>query len=261
MPHKFRMGRSARKHSPRIPHLSSLMGSKHRRMVPIPVDRDWSTRMPDDLGVMLNDSLGCCTASSKFHDRQARTFVASGNMVTESDTCVQLLYERSCGYVPGDPSTDLGGNIQDVLTYLLTKGLPVGDGSASLKIDAFVEIDPRNPDDLMLAIDQCGLIDVGFNVPAFLMPDDGSPPPLVWDVQPSNRRIIGGHDITQPGRVNGLYRTISWGRKDYQMTEAFFEEYVDEAYAVITEEWVTATGKTPFGLGLADWRALMEALK
>jgi hypothetical protein len=182
-------------------------------------------------------------------------------MATESDACVQLLYERSCGYIPGDPSTDLGGNIQDVLTYLLTQGLPVGDGTTSQKIIAFIEVDPRNPDDLMLALDECGVLDCGVNLPAYIMPDDGSEPPHLWNTQHANRRIIGGHDITVAGRVGGVYRVITWGSKAYQATQSFFDEYVTETYAVITEEWITSTGKTPFGLGLSDWQALMEALK
>ena len=260
MPHKFRLGRKARKFNPRVPHLSALMGSKHRRLMPIPVDRDYTAGMPDDLGEMLNDELGDCTIAAKYHARQVRTFVATGKMVTESDACVEQFYEEACGYIPGDPTTDQGGNMQDVLTYEVTKGLPIGDGTQRLKIAAFVEIDPRNPDDLMLAIDECGLIDIGFNVPAFIMPDDAVPP-LVWDVQATNRSIIGGHDVIQPGRVGGIYTTVSWGSPNYRMTEAFFEEYVDEAYGIITEEWITSTGKTPFGLGLSDWQALMEALK
>jgi hypothetical protein len=45
------------------------------------------------------------------------------------------------------------------------------------------------------------------------------------------------------------------------MTEAFFENYTTEAYAIITQEWITATGKTPFGLSLADWEYQMQALR
>ena len=260
MAHRFKLGRKPRTFDSNIPHLSALLGTPSRRHYAVPLDVDYTKGMPASVGMMLNNDLSDCTSAAKYHARQVRTFVATGKMVTESDACVEKFYCGSCDYVPGNPDTDQGGNMQAVLAYLLKNGLPIGDGSQVAKIVGYLEVDARNPDDLMLAIEECGLIDIGFGVPAYLMPEDGSPPPLIWDVERRNRRIIGGHDVIQPGRTNGLYRTVSWGSTGYQMTERFFEAYVDEAYAVITAEWIEQSGKTPFGLTLADWQKQMAGI-
>jgi len=53
---------------------------------------------------------------------------------------------------------------------------------------------------------------------------------------------------------------ISWGQY-YTMPWAFFEKFVDEAYAIADPEWITKKGKTPGGLTLAQLEAAMKALK
>jgi hypothetical protein len=45
------------------------------------------------------------------------------------------------------------------------------------------------------------------------------------------------------------------------MTQAFFAEFVDEAYALIDLNWFNATGLTPAGIPFAMLEAQMQALK
>ena len=81
--------------------------------------------MPADFGVMLNDQLGCCTIAAYFHARQVWSFNAGGMEITNPDSDVLFGYQKICGYDPSNPTTDQGGNEQDVLTYLLNTGPPV----------------------------------------------------------------------------------------------------------------------------------------
>ena len=53
---------------------------------------------------------------------------------------------------------------------------------------------------------------------------------------------------------------ISWGNY-YTMTWAFFEKFVDEAYALIDPEWIASTGKSPMGLNMQQIEQAMQSLK
>jgi len=40
-----------------------------------------------------------------------------------------------------------------------------------------------------------------------------------------------------------------------------FEQFVDEAYALIDEDWVNSTGRTPAGLSMQQLNQAMQALR
>ena len=218
--------------------------------------------MPANLGMMLNDTLGDCTCAAVYHAIQVWTFRASNgkSLDTEPDADVKMLYELACGYNPKTPGEGPGGNEQHVLRYLLKKGAPLGKGGTTTnKIAAFVEIDPRNIDDVKRAIIDCGVAYIGFPVPANIVPPNAEPP-AVWTVDPSNPKIVGGHAVVLAGYDAKGARVISWGHY-YTMTWDFFSTYVDEVYALADQDWIEATGKTPGGISLADLEQQMQALK
>jgi len=255
----FKLGRTPRAHDPRIPHLSALLAGQ--TITPPPPSADYTKGMPANLGMMLNDTLGDCTCAAVYHAIQVWTFNASQgkNMVTQPDSDVERLYELACGYKPNTPGEGPGGNEQHVLKYLLAKGAPTGPtGSTTDRIAAFVEVDPRNLDDVKSTINDCGVAYIGFNVPANIMPPDGEPP-AVWTVVP-NAKLIGGHAVVLAGYDANGARVISWGQY-YTMTWQFFSTYVDEVYAIADQDWVEATGKTPGGISLTQLEQQMQALK
>lgn len=255
-----KLGRLPRGRDPRIPHLSALLAGTKQKAPPASVD--YTKGMPANLGMMLNDSLGDCTCAAVYHAMQVWTFNADGPsaMDTEPDSDVELLYEQACGYRPASGGEGPGGNEQSVLSYLLNTGAPTGpQGQSRNKIAAFVEVDPRNTGDVKSTIFNCGVAYIGFNVPQFLMPASGRTP-LLWDVQKSNTKIIGGHAVVLAGYNAKGVRLISWGSY-YTMTWAFFAAYVDEVYAIADQDWIAAKGTTPGGLSLSDLIAQMQALK
>ena len=218
--------------------------------------------MPADLGMMLNDKLLNCTCAAFYHALQVWSFNAaarsSAQMVTVSDINVTELYKLACGYDPKKPGEGPGGKAQPVLRYLLNQGAPIGQRRRN-KILAYVEVDPRHVNDVKRAINDCGLVYVGFQVPKYLGPQNRHLP-KIWDVDPSNRRIIGGHAVVLPGYDEHTLDVISWGRF-YKMTWAFFGKYVDEVYAIADQAWIAATGKTPGGLTRRQLDAQMHALR
>lgn len=245
---KNKLGRLPRKFSPRVMHLSAILGAID--LTPPPATVDW-TKGITSWRMMLNDTLGDCTCAAAFHARQVWT--ANGNSEdTQPDAEVQKLYEAACGYVPGDASTDQGGNEQTVLSYLMKTGYPLASGSD--KLLAFFEVDPRNTDDIKRVINECGVCYIGFDVPDNIDENPGS----TWAVSDS-ASIEGGHAVVLVGYDADTVSLISWG-SIYKMTWDFFLKYTDEAYALIDPTWV-ACGKTPLGLTVEQLEAMMSAVK
>ncbi len=250
-------GRLPRRFDPRVPHYSAIRQMPGFQLPPLTEHADNAASLPPNLGSMNNDRLGCCTSSGLYHGIQVWTGDAQASMVTEPDALVLQAYEESAGYNPGDPATDRGADEQTVLSWALNTGLPVADGSRS-RLSAFVELDPRNLTDVCEAICECGFVYIGFSVPRLLNENPGA----VWggeDLGP----IEGGHCVIlsgYSGLEDPIFDVISWGDR-YKMTTAFWQKYVDEAYALASPLWIGATGRTPWGLDMATLEQLMQAIR
>jgi hypothetical protein len=211
--------------------------------------------------MMKNDTLGDCTCAAFYHALQVWSFNAGKQIDTEPDLDVVDLYEQACGYKQAKGGEGPGGNEQHVLTYILKQGAPCGpNGQQRQKITAFVEVDVKNIDNIKRSIHDCGVAYIGFNVPQYIMPPDEEPLKL-WDVNPkADNTIVGGHAVVLTGYDANGARLISWGQY-YTMTWAFFEKFVDEAYAIADAGWITKFNATPGGLTLQQLEQAMQALK
>jgi hypothetical protein len=255
----FKLGRLARSHDKRIPMLHTLMAGK--ALEPVVPSVDYTKGMPTNLGVMKNDTLGDCTCAAFYHAMQVWSFNSGKKIDTEPDLDVVDLYEQACGYNPKKGGEGPGGNEQHVLTYILNQGAPCGpEGQQRQKITAFVEVDVKNIDNIKRSINDCGVAYIGFNVPQYIMPPDQEPL-KIWDVNPkADNTIVGGHAVVLAGYDAGGARLISWGQY-YTMTWAFFEKFVDEAYAIADAGWITKFNTTPGGLTLQQLEQAMQALR
>jgi len=253
-----KLGRLPRTFEPGVPHMSALTAGQV--LPPPPPEKDWTKGMPANLGMMLNDTLGDCTCAAVYHAIQVWSFNAARAIDTEPDRDVEALYIDACGYNPKVRGEGPGGNEQKVLTYLVKKGAPTGPaGQTRHTIAAFVEVDPRNVDDVKRTILDCGVAYIGLNVPEFILPPEPAQTPLVWDVQNTMTKIVGGHAVVLAGYTAAGARLISWGSY-YTMTWAFFAKYVDEVYAIADRSWIGAKRTSPGGLSLAQLQAQMKAL-
>ena len=248
-----RFGRAARTFNPGVPHLSALVAGKTLAAPPASVD--YTAGMPGDFGVMLNDNLGDCTCAAYYHARQVWTFKAKSKEATEPDRDVQQLYVQACGYNPKKPGPGPGGNEQKVLTYLQQKGAPIGTmGQKREKIVAFVEVDPRNIDDVKRTINDCGVAYIGFPVPSNVSYDNRT-----WDYDPAAPMTNEGHAVVLAGYNATGAVAISWGRI-YTVTWNFVTKIVDEVYAIADKSWIKAGGQTPAGMTLKQLEAQMQSL-
>jgi hypothetical protein len=252
-----KLGRRRRSYDPRVPHMSALLAGQ--TLPPPPASVDWTRGMPESLGMMRNDALGDCTCAAIYHALQVWSFNAEGTIDTEPDSDVEALYVLACGYNPRLGGEGPGGNEQQVLGYLVNTGAPIGPaGAARHKIAGFVEIDPRNTDDVKRTIAECGVAYIGFAVPRNIMPTAAEPPDL-WQVDPANPPTVGGHAVVLAGYDASGAKVISWGRT-YTMSWEFFAKYVDEVYAIADPAWIGVKGTSPGGLSLAELEQQMQAL-
>lgn len=253
----FKFGRLPRKFNSRVPHYSALRMRLGALPTP-PAAVDWTTGLAPNWQTMGNDTISDCTAAGIGHAIQDWTAHAQGKELAVSDAAVIQFYSETTGYDPRDPSTDRGGVEQDVLAYALNTGFPMPDGSRS-KLLAFIEVDPRNHDDVKRVVHETGGIYIGVDVPAYLV---AGPMPMRWDVDPSgDNSSAGGHAVWCPKYdANGI-GFVSWGSAAYSMSWRFWDAQVEECYALVDQLWSTAKGTTPLGMSIADLEAQMAAMK
>ena len=240
--------------------MSALMAG--RMAIPaLPTKVDWTAGMPADLGEMLNNIYGNCTCAAFYHARQVWSFNSIGTVLTEPDSDVLKLYELACGYNPAEGGEGPGGIEQNVLTYLLKTGAPLGPmGDMVDQIAAFVEVDPRNLDDVKRTIQDCGVAYIGFEVPNYLMANGV---PDVWELQPeADQSIAGGHAVVLAGYDDSIqsFKVISWGRT-FLMPYSFFQAFTEEVYAICDVAWFNSKETTPAGIPIGALEAQMQTLR
>jgi len=262
---KFIFGRNPRGFNPLIPHFSALQFGA--AALTFPPSLDYSNRMPDDFGIMLNDNLKDCVCAAFYHARQIWSFNSGKSAITDTPDNVLRLYEKASGYDRNVSGSDKGDSMQHVLHYLFTNGAPVGpEGSTAVDcINGYIEVDPRNTDDIKRTIFECGVAMVGFVAPHTWLGPDGKinnvpKAPTPWDFTKGQTKSDEKHAVILVGYNDIGYVAISWGHR-YTMTYKFFEEFGDEAYAVADQLWFDATGLTPLGMNLDKLNQLMKALE
>lgn len=175
--------------------------------------------------MMANDSLGCCTIASKGHDLQVASMNTTG-MITMTDQQVIQYYSAWDGYVPGDPNTDNGGIISDVLQKWHAHRM-IGH-----RLFAYTYIDPTNKDHITKAIELFGVTDIGLQLPITAQSQIGG----TWDVTSTTGNGAagswGGHDVTAAAynEIGPIY--ITWGALQ-QATWNFHFTYSDETWSLI----------------------------
>lgn len=257
-----RTGRQERSFDQAVPHWSSLRLAKRGvQAPPIPPVLNWRKGLPAQLPIMLNGEtpgnpsapiLGDCSQVGLRRLRTAWTWNATGEIVNDADDLVEQGYSESTGYVPGKPETDLGGNLQTVLNWAMITGMPIAGGGRD-KILGYIEIDTRHPQDIRQAIAETGGVYCGGSLPARWMQVD---PGGTWDLAGPG---VDGHCTVGLGYDQGSIAMDTWGFSVPTAEDAM--SYYDECYAVISEDFVMKTGRTPFNMTTADVWATLGPLR
>ncbi len=221
------------------------MGTYLTPSLPVPPRTiDWSNGEPK-WGAMLNNELGCCTIAAAAHAVQVFSLNA-GTEVTLPDSDVLKYYELWDGYQPGHPETDNGGIELDVLNRWKKEEFA---GHALL---AYASVNVRSTAQIRQAIWLFGGLYIGMLVPNYIMSDI----PSLWDLPKSGSDggIAGGHAVFVTGYDDVGLTFISWGSV-YRMTWAFWARYVDEAYALLSPDFIQPRGVSSVGFDLAQLQA------
>ena len=155
---------------------------------------------------------------------------------------------------PGHRGNDNGCQMQDVLAYQRTTGMTDADGNVH-KVIAYAAL--RNPADIGLlsrVLKTFGYVFLGINCPASAQDQFGNEP---WTYV-AGSPIEGGHAIglhrRQPyGSRVGVFEMATWGALQ-PTTIGFIQHFTEEAWAVITEDWLEANGSTCDGVSLSQLR-------
>lgn len=218
---------------------------------PPPVETDgYVTKVPS-WPMYLNDQLGDCVAAAAGHVVNQETYYASGSENIPTDNDILKTYEAVGGYVPGDPWTDQGMNMLDYLNYWRKVGV------GGHKILGFASIDLARRDQIMHAVQLFGNVYLGVQLP--ISAQDQS----VWKVPPGgpfgdgSPGSWGGHCVPMMFAGAQSSVVVTWGQTIH-MTWDFLATYADEAYVVLSNDWIKANGISPSKFNITQ---LKEDLK
>lgn len=204
----------------------------------------------------LNDQLGDCTIAAVGHMYGAWTRYASGFEALFSDNAVQETYSRVGGYVPGDPSTDGGCVMADVLADQKANGLVDAAGKAH-KVAGYAAFgNPADEDLLGQVLDVFGTVYVGINCQASILTEFSDRQPWTWT---PGEPVEGGHAICLQRRLgsgDAPLEYVTWGALQPATTD-FQANAAEEAWAVVTQDWLRASGSSVEGLDLRQLMADM----
>jgi hypothetical protein len=201
--------------------------------------------------VYANDELGDCTAAGAFHI--GGTFLANAEEnVAFTKLDVIAFYSASCGYVPGDESTDQGGDEQTVLNYWKKAGLVGG----LHKITAWSGVDGLNVTEVKAAIWLFEACYFGIELPDAWINPMPSAPGFIWDVEgnadPENGHAFCGLGYTAQGVIIdtwGMLGIITWAAIAKYATAGL----AGELYTVLgADAIIKATAKAPNGFDVSQ---------
>ena len=206
---------------------------------------DW-TRGITNWPMYGNDTLGDCVEAASGHHIEVWEEYAQGNTTNiPTDEQIVQAYSGDTGYVPGDPSTDNGTDMLSFLNYWRKTGV------GGHKILAYVKLAPGNMTHLKLAVEWFGGAFIGLQLPVSAQGQNvwTTPGSLTGSGEPGS---WGGHCVPVVGykkrhlpnsRHNGT-TVVTWGQT-LHMTADFYRVYSDEAYALLSEDWIAKTGLSP----------------
>lgn len=201
-----------------------------------------------------NNTVGDCVFAGAAHEtmlwnKETKKTILFDNQGVLSD------YSAVTGYNPKDPNTDQGTDVRTALTYRRNTGI-IDSANNRHKIGAFASIEPGNWNDILEAAYAFSAVGIGFNFPDYAMDQFNSG--KIWTVKPGGT-IEGGHYVPIVGHPSkNLLRVVTWG-KTQLMSKAFFLKYCDEAWAILSPEFLL-NNKSPEGFDLNILNSILASI-
>jgi hypothetical protein len=253
-PMKVKLGKSVARHDPR----TLLMAAYLAPSLPNPPAAFDLTTKIKSWGMMENDQIGDCTCAAAGHLIMEWTANAGKKLFTPSDKQIVDAYSAITGYNPTTGANDNGAVELDVLNYWRQTGI------AGHKIGAFVALEPANHEHVMDAVFMFEGCYIGVQLPISAQAQTKNH--HTWSVPPGGphgngeKGSWGGHAIPVVAYDAHTVTVVTWGALQ-RMTWSFWEAYCDEAYAILSEDYMDGTKKAPQGFSMAELEADLQDLK
>lgn len=243
----YKLGKKAAKHDPRTLRLANYLPPT--AIAPPPSKEDWEKKVKN-WPMMMNDTLGDCTCACAGHMIEQWT-TYTDDAYTPDDHAIVGAYSAITGYTPGNPDTDQGAVVVDVLNYWRRTGI------AKRKILGYAALEPRNHMQVRDSVVLFGNCYLGVSLPISAQNQ------RVWSVPPGGPTgqgapgSWGGHAIPVVAYNTRGLTVVTWGALKH-MTWHFLDTYCDEAYAVLSHDWIAKNKLSP---GNFDLEALQADLQ
>jgi hypothetical protein len=227
---QYKLGKTAPKHDPRTLRLADYL---HSTTLPVPPGvKEYASKVAT-WPMMMNDTIGDCTCAAAGHMIEQWTTYASQAFVP-TDEQIVAAYSAVSGYDPATGDNDNGAALTDVLKLWRTKGI------AGHKIMAYASLEPTNHSQVEDSLYLFGNVYIGLALPLSVQGQK------VWSVPASGPEgdaapgSWGGHAVPVVAYDHRGLTVVTWGALQ-TMTWYFFETYCDEAYAVLSQDWIEKT--------------------
>jgi len=253
-PKKLKLGKGAARHDPR----ALLMASYLTPALPAPPASFNLAAKVHAWGMMVNDQLGDCTCAAAGHLIMEWTVNAGKKLVTPTDKQIVAAYSAITGYNPVTGANDNGAVEVDVLNYWRQSGI------AGHKIGAFVSLEPSNHAHVMDAVYMFEGCYIGMQLPISAQAQVQNHQP--WSVPPGGPTgdgkpgSWGGHAVPVVAYDSRGVTVVTWGALQ-SMTWSFWETYCDEAYAILSNDYINGKKQAPQGFSLQELKADLADLK
>jgi hypothetical protein len=211
-----------------------------------------------DWGMLGNDQYGDCVWAGAAHEHMLLNKVVNGIDVPFDETAVLGDYSAVTGFDPNDPSTDGGTDVHTALSYRRKTGIADSNGTRH-QIGAYVSLDPKSWEHLEQATYIFGAVGIGIEFPSSAMDQFNNGEP--WDVV-EGATIEGGHYVPTVGSLQaaGEVSVLTWGKRQV-LTQAFYEQYNDEAWTYVTPEQLREDGTGLHGFDVEKLNSYLGALQ
>ena len=253
-PRKLKLGKQIARHDPRTLLLASYMTPALPAAPPI---CDLTSKV-SDWGMMENDQLGDCTCAAAGHLIMEWTANAGKKMVMPTDKQIVDAYSAITGYNPTTGANDNGAVEVDVLNYWRQSGI------AGHKIAAYMALEPANHTHIMDSVYIFEGCYIGLQLPISAQDQVKNHQP--WSVPPSGASgdgkpgSWGGHAVPVVAYDSRGVTVVTWGALQ-TMTWSFWEAYCEEAYAILSADYLTGKKTTPQGFNMQQLQADLADLK
>ena len=254
-PRKLKLGKLAARHDPRTLLLASYVTPE---LPAPPPSHDLTAKVGASWGMMENDQLGDCTCAAAGHLLMEWTANAGKKMFTPSDAQIVAAYSAVTGYNPQTGANDNGAVEIDVLNYWRQSGI------AGHKIDAYIALEPSNHNHVMDAVYIFEGCYIGLQLPVSAQAQVQNHQP--WSVPPAGPTgdgkpgSWGGHAVPVVAYDARGLTCVTWGALQI-MTWTFWETYCEEAYAILSQDFLSKKKKTLEGFNLQQLQADLADLK